>query len=140
MPGIVATSSRPETLQMAVSAIVIWRNQLLLVRRTPPIPEQWAPPGGKVNPGEHLLMALRRETREEIGVALNPVRFVAELELHMRAKRYVLVAFLCDIMLEPERLNAATDALETRWLSLENARRLPLAPGVHDVLDRLTLR
>ena len=37
-------------------------------------PGQWAIPGGGIEPGEHMLDALRREVREEVGLEIQAIR------------------------------------------------------------------
>jgi len=132
--------SQVKRVQMAVSAITIYNDQILLVRRSPAWPEQWAPPGGKVEPNERVVEALRRETQEEIGIDLHPLQLVAELELHTGLKDYVIIAFLCDVIANPGSVRAASDALQASWVPFAQAIRLPLAPGVRQVLNKLHLR
>ncbi|WP_298209505.1 NUDIX hydrolase [Ferrimicrobium sp.] len=123
---------------MAVSAVTIDSDRVLLVRRSPSEPELWAPPGGKVEPHETLVQALRRETLEEIGVALYPTRFLTEIELYTENRSYALFSFLCDVVTHPRVLAASSDALDAQWLSLQEALLAPLAPGVFTVLHKLS--
>ncbi|WP_298335320.1 NUDIX domain-containing protein [Ferrimicrobium sp.] len=123
---------------MAVSAITIDHDKVLLVRRSPRNPEMWAPPGGKVERNEHLIQAVERETREEIGVTLHPLRLLAQIELHMSDRSFALFSFLCDVINEPSALVPSSDALDLHWWRFEEAIRVPLAPGVFTVLRHLT--
>jgi len=62
----------------AVGAIVTdSRGHVLLVRED----EQWLAPGGKVEPGETLDSAVRREVREETGVEISLGEVVAVTEV-----------------------------------------------------------
>ena len=54
--------------RIRVSAILRWRDRILLLRHEKGDKEYWLLPGGGVNAGESLLEALRRELAEEIGV------------------------------------------------------------------------
>ncbi len=117
-----------------MSAVSIDHGRVLLIRRSPPIPELWAPPGGKVEPHEGLLKALMRETYEEIGISLRPLRLIAEIELYAPSRSYVLFSFLCEPPIDPDAISAHSDALDARWLQLNEAMAMPLAPGVTTTL------
>ncbi|MEU8816978.1 NUDIX domain-containing protein [Actinoplanes sp. NPDC048796] len=59
-------------LRPAVRALLLTGDeQILLCRHAMPGRAVWAMPGGKVEPGETLLEALRRELREEVGYTLD---------------------------------------------------------------------
>jgi 8-oxo-dGTP diphosphatase len=54
--------------RLRVSAILRWRNRVLLLRHEKPGQEVWLLPGGGVRVGESLLRALQRELWEETGL------------------------------------------------------------------------
>jgi 8-oxo-dGTP diphosphatase len=54
--------------RIRVSAILRWRDRVLLCRHEKPGKEYWLLPGGGVNSGESLVTALHRELAEEIGI------------------------------------------------------------------------
>jgi ADP-ribose pyrophosphatase YjhB (NUDIX family) len=58
---------RPEP-RIRVSAILQWRERILLCRHEKHGQENWLLPGGGVRSGETLTQALQRELAEEIGV------------------------------------------------------------------------
>ena len=51
-----------------MSAVLRWRDGVLLCRHEKPGKEYWLLPGGGVNSGESLIGALRRELYEEVGI------------------------------------------------------------------------
>jgi 8-oxo-dGTP diphosphatase len=54
--------------RIRVSAVLRWRNRILLCRHEKGDREYWLLPGGGVNSGESLVQALRRELNEEVGI------------------------------------------------------------------------
>jgi ADP-ribose pyrophosphatase YjhB (NUDIX family) len=54
--------------RIRVSAILRWRDGILLCRHEKPGKEYWLLPGGGVQSGESLVDALHRELDEEVGV------------------------------------------------------------------------
>jgi ADP-ribose pyrophosphatase YjhB (NUDIX family) len=55
--------------RIRVSAILRWKDRMLLCRHEKPGKQYWLLPGGGVNAGESLVDALHRELAEEIGIA-----------------------------------------------------------------------
>jgi ADP-ribose pyrophosphatase YjhB (NUDIX family) len=56
-------------LQVSVVALFVCDNEVLLLHQiTPPEPDLWDLPGGRLEPAEDLISGLRREVHEEIGL------------------------------------------------------------------------
>jgi ADP-ribose pyrophosphatase YjhB (NUDIX family) len=100
--------------RIRVSALLEWRDRILLCRHEKPGKEYWLLPGGGVNSGESLVDALRRELAEEVGIrgvpfegpiaivdSIAPARSVA-------AKHVVHIIFSGD--LQGRSLEAVTSA------------------------------
>lgn len=60
--------------RLGVGVAIVRQGRLLLIRRLrPPEAGCWGLPGGKVDFLEPVELAIRRETREELGVELGPL-------------------------------------------------------------------
>ena len=60
------------TPRIRVSALLRWRERILLCRHEKGGKEVWLLPGGGVEAGESLVEALHRELREEVGIEDEP--------------------------------------------------------------------
>ena len=110
---------------------VVWRDDhVLLIRRgTPPRDGQWGLPGGAQAVGETLFEAAIREVQEETGLTVTPTAVVTACDGISRDEdgrvhyHYTLVevAATYDGHTDPV---AADDALEARWVPLDEVHTL----------------
>jgi 8-oxo-dGTP diphosphatase len=59
---------------VVVTGLVKYKDKFLIVKRNSSMemhPNNWIFPGGKVNPGETLFQALKREIKEETNLEIN---------------------------------------------------------------------
>ena len=116
------------------SGMMLWAgDRFLLLRRSAKVPEPgiWNLPGGQVDRGETPYQTAVRETEEEAG-ATPPHKVVGE---HVsRTPQGVYTAFLAQIdrPFKPD-INWESDAWV--WVTGNEARDLPLHPGLRRLLD-----
>lgn len=131
MTGAEGHRSRPA---VAVGAVVVDNEQLLLVRRArPPAAGTWAVPGGHVEQGETLAEAVVRELAEETGLEGACGELVGWTELVDDTHHTIVLDFWVHL-LERTDLRAGDDASEARWVALGEVAELRLAPGLAELL------
>jgi mutator protein MutT len=119
---------------VAVGAIVIEGDDLLLVRRArPPAVGTWSIPGGRVERGETLAEAIVRELHEETGVEGACGEMVGWSEVIDRGHHAVILDFRVHLFERVEPI-AGDDASAARWVPLGDVTELHLAPGLAEFL------
>jgi len=108
---------------------LVWHGRRLLVIRRPPngpLPGLWEFPGGKLEAGETPEAALRRELREEVGLAVMNCLLLPALQheyAHITVRLHPLMAESATPVV---RLNGPTAA---RWVTPAELSSLPFLPG-----------
>jgi ADP-ribose pyrophosphatase len=132
----------PGSPQVAVGAIVIKDNGVLLVKRNkPPGEGLWAIPGGRVELGETLQQAAEREILEETGLKIragDPLYTfeviepddVGRIQFH-----YVIVDLMADYL--GGEINPGDDVSEARWVTAEEFEGLPVSQSTRKVLTNV---
>lgn len=116
-------------------------DRILLVRRgREPQKGLWSIPGGALKLGETLENAVRREVREEAGLA---VRVLERVELFERILRdsderveyhYVLIDYLCEPI--EGKLRPADDVDAAEWVSFHDLQHYEITPGTPKVIEK----
>jgi A/G-specific adenine glycosylase len=140
--GLQEIVPRPKKLsleKLEVVVAVIERNGRFLFQQRPPgglLAGLWEFPGGKLEPGESLSAALRREVREELGAEIRNVRRLTTVRHAYTRFQVTLHAFACDLA-GGSKLRPGPPR---RWLSLSSLRRYPLPSGSVRIVDYLAGR
>jgi 8-oxo-dGTP diphosphatase len=103
-------------------------DKYLLLRRSSDSktnPGRWEPPGGKIEPGELLDEALRREVFEETNLQIIVRRLLGAIEFELPAIKVVCLIMEGRPISGDIRLSSEHDAYQ--WLKLEEIRKVDLA-------------
>ncbi len=112
-----------------VGALIHDGNGKVLMIRTHKWGNRWGIPGGKIERGESSEAALRREIREETGLALGDIRFALVQDSidspeFVRPEHFLLLNYVARATSTNVTLN--DEAQEFRWLSPSEAFTLDL--------------
>jgi ADP-ribose pyrophosphatase YjhB (NUDIX family) len=117
-------------------SVGVWRgDEVLLVRRgRPPMQGVWSFPGGRVEPGEPLVDAARREVAEETGLAIALAGLTDVVEVISRAEagrltHHVVLALFAARWTDGEP-RAGDDAADARFVALDELAALPTTSGL----------
>jgi ADP-ribose pyrophosphatase len=116
---------------VGTGASILKDGKLLLVKRgAQPGFGEWSVPGGLVELGEKVQAAMMRETKEEVGLDVEPVKLLdvfdtVILDAGGRVQyHFVVVNFLARVV--GGELKTATDILEAKWIPVDEVQKQKL--------------
>ncbi len=131
----------PNRPVLGVGAVVVDGTRVLLVKRGhEPLKGEWSLPGGAVELGETLEVAIAREVREETGleIQVGPIIDVLDrlrYDPDGRVKyHFVLVDFLCRAT--GGELCCSSDADAAEWVPVEHMQRYGVAEATVSVIGK----
>ncbi len=137
MSGSTPNTAADTPLHVAVG-ILLDGNKVFITRRLPDSHQggKWEFPGGKVEPGEDTLAALKRELREELGIEVVAVEPSMRVH-HAYHDRHVLldVWHITDYRGMPH----GREGQEARWADYPDLMRLEFPAADQPILRRLWL-
>ena len=131
----------PQRPLLGVGALIFERGEILLVERgKEPLKGYWSLPGGLLELGERLDVAIRREVREETGLDVEPLSVFEIFERIMPDAQgrteyhYVLIDYLCRVA--GGELHAASDVSGVAWVPERRLCEYRLTEGTLAVIER----
>lgn len=126
---------------LGVGALIFDGGRILMAQRgKPPLMGQWSLPGGLVETGESLADAVRREVREETGLAIEPLGVLEVFERIIRNAEgaaeyhYVLIDYICRVA--GGSLAAGDDVCGVNWVRRRDLPALDITEGTLVVIEK----
>ena len=132
-----------ERVKVTVGALLMAADGTVLLVRSHKWGNRWSLPGGKIEAGETMHAALKREMREETGLTIDDIQFVCAQESVYSPEFYkrshqILLNFTARVTTKAVRLNDEAQAYE--WVSLENALKKELNEPTRRLIETVLER
>jgi len=139
MNTIHVSKKLPQSFSSSKEVVLIYcivEKKLLLLRRnlTSMHPGLWTAPGGKVDAGESLEEAAKRELLEETGISDQPLQSLGKLYVQIPQLEYTLYVYGLKLITVPE-VTISSEHIEYDWFDEVQASQLTLIPSGNEVLD-----
>lgn len=118
---------------LAVGAICVHAGEMLLIRRGhPPAQGRWSLPGGRVESGELLIDALRREVMEETSLEVQVGALAGILEVPGDT-HYVILDYFAEVIGD-DLPQPGDDVTDVKWVPLDEVETMELTPRFVETL------
>lgn len=132
---------KAEHIVTSVVAVIIDNEEqvLLTKRKVPPFQGDWVMPGGKIDLGEPIVQALKREVWEEVGLEVEVGALIDVFEhvtpgednYHFIIIYYRCTPLYCDVTHNDE------EVAEARWVKVSELDRYPVPAGARFILGKI---
>jgi 8-oxo-dGTP diphosphatase len=118
------------------AGIIVENNKVLAARRKPGLHLAgfWEFPGGKIEEGETLKQALKRELNEELNINLEIGNFIKKVEYEYPEFYIIMHVFYCHINTRDMDLN---EHIDSKWLSKNELFELDWAAADIPIVEKL---
>jgi len=103
--------------------VLIWKDEKILMMRRLGSHGQgtWSAPGGHLEFGEDPFECARRETREEVDIKIDNLRFKGITnDIFEEGKHYITIWVEADYAKGEAKINSKDELTELDWFSFEN--------------------
>lgn len=123
-----------------VAVIINDAGEILLTRRNiSPFQGDWVMPGGKIDLGEQIVRALRREVMEEVGLDVE-VQSLLDVFEHVTPGEdhyhFVILYYRCH-PLGSDIVHNNAEVAEARWVDPEDLHGYKMPEGTRFILEKL---
>ncbi|MAH07225.1 hypothetical protein CMI38_03175 [Candidatus Pacearchaeota archaeon] len=137
---------------VAITGVIVKDGKYLITKRSldkKAFPGKWTVPGGRLevvdyintekDTGDHwynvLEKVLRREVKEEVGLEIGNIRYLASMTFMRGDDPALIVSLFADHVSGEVVLDE--ESIDYRWVDLEEARSCDLIEGIYEELEML---
>lgn len=125
---------------VAITAVIKNKqgNKVLVAKRGAnevAYPGKWAFPGGKLEQGERIIDALKREVLEEVGLEIEDKKRFLEDFTFLRKDGHNVVGLCFEVFAKSEDVKLDKDFDEYKWVSLDELNELDCIPGMEKEVE-----
>lgn len=122
-----------DRIEIIARAAILHRGKILLCKRK--VADYFFLPGGHVEFGESIPAALSREIKEELGVSVKKIKFLAIAENIFKYKKYKSgiaheINFLYQVSLKNNNVRALEKHLTFEWVDLKSIGKRKILPEI----------
>jgi len=139
-----ASETKPdgfESTRTVVTCYIESNDSFLLVKRHPNTTQgdKWCLPGGKLEKGETFKEGVIREVYEEVGLSLTPslTTDLGKLYIQRHDAEFIMHLFSFSYDVLPKVVLNLNEHTEAKWVTYEEAKKMPLIIGGLKTLDHL---
>jgi 8-oxo-dGTP diphosphatase len=126
------------TPQVRVAAVIARRGQILVVEHRKREQRYWVLPGGRLEAGETLAAALKRELQEELSLQAEVGPLLAVYETLAPDRHTVNLAYRVEIGSAAPRIDASDEVLTSwRWMEVAQLNRVDFRPPLAQQLAEM---
>lgn len=123
-----------------VIGVIKKNNHFLLTKRQSPKKEwnKWQFPGGELKFNEPLEKGVKRELKEELGVAVKVIKFIPKVFEIRRKKDFfhgLFFVFLCYLLNNSQKIVLNSEASEFGWFTKEEILNLDSLEGTKEIIN-----
>ncbi len=110
-----------DAVKVGVGVIVLKDKKILLGKRNEENAlggGSWTCPGGKIEFGETIINAIKRETEEETGIKLNEINLASVSGNTAYGNHYVTLGFVCNNFDGQPKIMEPNKITEWKWFSI----------------------
>jgi len=132
---------RKEHIVTSVVAVIIdEQERVLLTRRSiPPFKNMWVMPGGKIDLGEPIMTALKREVNEEVGLEVDVGSLIDVFEHVTPGEEnchYIILFYRCSPV-HYDLIHNPDEVAEVTWVPRMELPQYQMPEGTRTILGKL---